>query len=73
MAEEIQLQAGWRDYLGTEVDLLRVLASGWETTVFEFAHASPAPPGRNCHLDVRWCCAFTTAPKQPPKAAVSTP
>ncbi len=30
-------------YLGAAVDRVRVLASGWETTVFEFALASPSP------------------------------
>jgi len=51
MAAEIQLQAKLADYLGAPVDLLRVLASGWETTVFEFRCPSGAmraelPTGR---------------------------
>ncbi|MGO9061898.1 MAG: phosphotransferase family protein [Candidatus Binataceae bacterium] len=51
MAAEIQVQGKLGDYLGAEVDLLRVLASGWETTVFEFRIQSGAtraelPPGR---------------------------
>ncbi len=50
MAEEIQLQAKLSDYLGVEVVLFQVLASGWETTVFEFSTRSRAtqidlPPG----------------------------
>lgn len=49
MAEELQAKLG--DYLGAKVDLFRVLASGWETTVFEFAIAARAtqvelPPAR---------------------------
>jgi aminoglycoside phosphotransferase (APT) family kinase protein len=51
MAEAIQVQARLSEYLGTELALFRVLASGWETTVFEFAIRSAAaraqlPPGR---------------------------
>ena len=51
MAEAIQVQSRLRDYLGTDVERFRVLASGWETTVFEFAIGSAAnraqlPPGR---------------------------
>ncbi len=42
MAEEIQLQAKLSHYLGVEVELFRVLASGWETTVFEFTTRSRA-------------------------------
>jgi aminoglycoside phosphotransferase (APT) family kinase protein len=51
MTDEIQLQAKLSDYLGAEVGVFRVLASGWETTVFEFtirSGSAPAelPPGR---------------------------
>lgn len=51
MAEAIQVQTRLRDYLGTELERFRVLASGWETTVFEFGIRSAAtrtelPPGR---------------------------
>lgn len=51
MAEELQLQTKLSDFLGAKVGLFRVLASGWETTVFEFAIGSGAtqaelPPGR---------------------------
>jgi aminoglycoside phosphotransferase (APT) family kinase protein len=51
LAEPSQVQARLSDYLGAEVEALRVLASGWETTVFEFAIRSAAaqvelPPGR---------------------------
>ena len=51
MAEAIQVQTRLSDYLGTELERFRVLASGWETTVFEFAIRSAAtrtelPPGR---------------------------
>jgi aminoglycoside phosphotransferase (APT) family kinase protein len=46
-----QIQARLSDHLGTEVDRFRILASGWETTVFEFSIRSAAaglelPPGR---------------------------
>ena len=51
MAEANQVRERLSDYLGTQVDRFRVLASGWETTVFEFFLGSaPAgvklPPGR---------------------------
>ncbi len=36
MAAMTQVQERLSDYLGAEVDRFRVLASGWETTVFEF-------------------------------------
>jgi aminoglycoside phosphotransferase (APT) family kinase protein len=37
MAEVSQIQERLSDYLGAKVDRFRVLASGWETTVFEFS------------------------------------
>jgi len=51
MAEASQVQARLSEYLCTPVDRLRVLASGWETTVFEFGIRSAAsnlelPAGR---------------------------
>jgi aminoglycoside phosphotransferase (APT) family kinase protein len=36
MAAATQVQARLSDYLGADVEHLRVLASGWETTIFEF-------------------------------------
>ncbi|HKD65574.1 MAG TPA: phosphotransferase [Candidatus Binataceae bacterium] len=36
MPAATQVEARLSDYLGAEVDRFRVLASGWETTVFEF-------------------------------------
>ncbi len=46
-----QVQARLADYIGAEVERFRVLASGWETTVFEFGLRSASvalelPPGR---------------------------
>jgi aminoglycoside phosphotransferase (APT) family kinase protein len=50
MAAPSQVQARLSEYLGAEVDRFRILASGWETTVFEFAIRCAArvelPPGR---------------------------
>lgn len=51
MAEASQVQARLSEYLGTQVDRFRVLASGWETTVFEFgigraASSLELPAGR---------------------------
>jgi aminoglycoside phosphotransferase (APT) family kinase protein len=43
MPEVQQIQARLADYLGAQPERLRVLASGWETTVFEFALGSPSP------------------------------
>jgi aminoglycoside phosphotransferase (APT) family kinase protein len=40
MAEAIQVQSRLRDYLGAEIERFHVLASGWETTVFEFGIGS---------------------------------
>jgi len=37
------LGARLRDFLAAPIDSLRVLASGWETIVFEFALAAPSP------------------------------
>lgn len=44
MLELAQIQNRLADYLGTPLLSLKVLASGWETTVFEFATASPPSP-----------------------------
>src|SRR5260370_20297390 len=41
MADARQIEARLANYLGTTIAGLRVLASGWETTVFEFAIGSP--------------------------------
>jgi aminoglycoside phosphotransferase (APT) family kinase protein len=41
MADARQIEARLAAYLGTTIAGLRVLASGWETTVFEFAIGSP--------------------------------
>ncbi len=38
-----EIQTRLADYLGTPLLSLKVLASGWETTVFEFATASNSP------------------------------
>jgi aminoglycoside phosphotransferase (APT) family kinase protein len=51
MLELAEIQTRLADYLGTALLSLKVLASGWETTVFEFATASessrlPAMPPR---------------------------
>jgi aminoglycoside phosphotransferase (APT) family kinase protein len=51
MTPPTQIQARLSGHLGTEVDRFRILASGWETTVFEFSTRSAAiglelPPGR---------------------------
>jgi aminoglycoside phosphotransferase (APT) family kinase protein len=51
MVDQTQVQTRLSDYLGAEVDELRVLASGWETTVFEFgmhskSRAMELPAGR---------------------------
>ena len=40
MLELAEIQTRLADYLGTPLLSLKVLASGWETTVFEFATAS---------------------------------
>jgi aminoglycoside phosphotransferase (APT) family kinase protein len=40
MLELAEIQTRLADYLGTPLRSLKVLASGWETTVFEFATAS---------------------------------
>jgi aminoglycoside phosphotransferase (APT) family kinase protein len=40
MLELVEIQTRLADYLGTPLRSLKVLASGWETTVFEFATAS---------------------------------
>jgi aminoglycoside phosphotransferase (APT) family kinase protein len=42
MLEIGRIQAHLADYLGAAVEGLRVLASGWETTVFEFVLGSPS-------------------------------
>ncbi len=42
MAVANQVEARLSKYLGAQLDRFRVLASGWETTVFEFALRSPA-------------------------------
>ncbi len=43
MIDPAQARTRLTDYLGAEVDSLRVLAGGWETTVFEFsARSKPA-------------------------------
>lgn len=39
----VKVRQGLADYLGTKVARLEVLASGWETTVFEFTLESPPP------------------------------
>jgi aminoglycoside phosphotransferase (APT) family kinase protein len=41
MADARQIEARLAGYLGTTIGGLRVLASGWETTVFEFAIGDP--------------------------------
>ncbi|MGH7865153.1 MAG: phosphotransferase family protein [Candidatus Binataceae bacterium] len=52
MLDADNIRARLANYLGADIAALRVLASGWETTVFEFALASPSrrnrdiPPGR---------------------------
>jgi aminoglycoside phosphotransferase (APT) family kinase protein len=43
MLELAEIQARLADYLGTPLLSLKVLASGWETTVFEFATAADSP------------------------------
>ncbi len=43
MPEVQQIQARLSNYLGAATKGVRVLASGWETTVFEFALCSPSP------------------------------
>jgi aminoglycoside phosphotransferase (APT) family kinase protein len=40
MLELSEIQTRLADYLGTPIPSLKVLASGWETTVFEFATAT---------------------------------
>ena len=40
MLELAEIQTRLAEYLGTPLLSLKVLASGWETTVFEFAAAS---------------------------------
>ena len=42
MMELAQIQSRLADYLGSPLHSLKVLASGWETTVFEFATAAEA-------------------------------
>jgi aminoglycoside phosphotransferase (APT) family kinase protein len=46
---EIQRRLG--AYLGTQVAYLRTLASGWETTIFEFATAASSPRKRELPAD----------------------
>lgn len=51
MLQLVEIQKRLADYLGTPLVSLKVLASGWETTVFEFATGSdsariPAIPSR---------------------------
>jgi len=43
MLELAEIQNRLADYLGTPLLSLKVLASGWETTVFEFATSSKSP------------------------------
>jgi aminoglycoside phosphotransferase (APT) family kinase protein len=47
--EDIQRRLG--TYLSTRVANFRVLASGWETTVFEFAMEAPSPRHRELPVD----------------------
>ena len=71
-AEPETLAAALSVYLGAGVEHLRVLASGWETTLYEFELRSRSETaarvrGGRC----RWCCASIQASRPPTRARSS--